>query len=229
MNENLDVISMLLLGLLGSGHCLGMCGPLVIALPGQFGRWSAHLLYHLGRLCTYTLMGFLMGGLGSGWSPSDWPLEPVSLSWVTRLQIAMAAAAALFLLLFGLNRLALLPEPKWLSVASPAKIPGFQRIMHSVMKRNRILHVYFIGLMLGLLPCGLSYAAFARSLAAGSTLRGGLLALMFGLGTLPGLLVLGTGIGALLRSYREQTELVAGLIMIGMAVMLMADVGAAIF
>ena len=87
-----------------------------------------------------------------------------------------------------------------------------------------MVQVYLIGLMLGLLPCGLSYAAFARSLAAGSALRGGLLTLMFGIGTLPSLLLLGTGAGSILQRYRRQTELAAGLIMLGMSFMLINNI-----
>ena len=62
---SVDLTAMFLLGLLGTGHCVGMCGPLVFAFPGRTGRFSAHLWYHSGRILTYCLVGGLMGGLGA--------------------------------------------------------------------------------------------------------------------------------------------------------------------
>ena len=66
--QNIDLISMFFLGLLGTGHCIGMCGPLIIAIPGQTGKFSAHLAYHAGRVGTYVIVGAVMGGLGTGLS-----------------------------------------------------------------------------------------------------------------------------------------------------------------
>ncbi len=54
------------LGLLGAGHCVGMCGPLVLAMPAAGGRLSPQLRYHLGRITTYTVIGAALGGLGAG-------------------------------------------------------------------------------------------------------------------------------------------------------------------
>ena len=79
--NNVDVASMFLLGLLGSGHCLGMCGPLILAFPATTGRFSSHLFYHLGRVAAYVLIGAVMGSIGgalslmaakSGVGPSVW-------------------------------------------------------------------------------------------------------------------------------------------------------------
>ena len=83
--------------------------------------------------------------------------------------------------------------------------------------------LFFLGLMMGLLPCGLSFAAFARALACGSPLVGGALVFSLGLGTVPGLFVLGTGFAGLVRRYRAQSEILSGLLMIAMAALLSAD------
>ena len=215
---------MFMLGFLGTAHCLGMCGPLVIALPGQFGRWQAHLVYHLGRITTYGLTGALLGGLGSGMSRAAVFTHSSSLAWGTRLQMAISLLAALFLILFGLNRLGLLREPDWLSKIGPQNLPRFAQALLRALKERRLPVLLIIGLFLGLLPCGLSYAAFARTLAAGGFLSGGLLAVLFGLGTLPGLLIVGTGGGALLRRFRVQADMLSGVIMIGMAVSLVVKI-----
>ncbi len=222
MDAGIDNLSMFLLGLLGAGHCLGMCGPLVVALPGQFERWHAHGLYHCGRLATYTVLGGVLGGIGQGLIHLAGLSPDAGLIWIGRLQIAMSLVAVTFLTLFGLSRLRIVEEPAWMAKAVPHKMPGFETAMQKTLNRGSALWLFAMGLLLGLLPCGLSYAAFARALAAESLAQGALMTALFGLGTLPGLLLLGTGAARLLRRYREQTEILSGLIMIGMAISLAA-------
>ena len=110
-----------------------------------------------------------------------------------------------------------------MAIATPQKIPGYRSAIKGVLKEKNVLWLMTIGLMMGLLPCGLSYAAFARALAAESFLAGLLMAFVFGVGTLPGLLAVGSGAAPFFRRYQVQTELVSGLIMIGMAAKLLAD------
>jgi uncharacterized protein len=222
VDAGIDNLSMLFLGLLGAGHCLGMCGPIVVALPGQFERWHAHVLYHCGRIMTYTVLGGVLGGIGQGLIHLAGLGPDAGLVWISRLQIAMSLVAVVFLTLFGLSRLRILEEPAWMAKATPHKMPGFGTAMKNTLNRGSALWLFAMGLLLGLLPCGLSYAAFARALAAGSLVQGALMTALFGLGTLPGLLLLGTGAAKLLRRYREQTEILAGLVMIGMAISLTA-------
>jgi hypothetical protein len=214
---------MFLLGLFGSGHCLGMCGPLVVALPGAYGQWRAHLIYHAGRLLAYTLVGALLGGAGQGLIGLAGLPAVESAAWTARLQVMLSLPVAGFLLLFGLHRLGMVPEPAWMAKAMPHKLPGFGRVLRQVLDRRGTLWLLAMGAMLGLLPCGLSYGAFARALTAGNMLQGGFWTLLFGLGTLPALLLLGGGAAALWQRFRPQAELLAGLIMIGMAVALLGD------
>jgi hypothetical protein len=77
---------------------------------------------------------------------------------------------------------------------------------------------FLTGALPGLLPCGLSYGAFAQALGTGSAAQGALSALAFGLGTVPGLLLLGTGLAAVVRRYRRASDLLAGVLMLTMAV-----------
>ena len=86
------------------------------------------------------------------------------------------------------------------------------------------LDLFLMGLVLGGLPCGLSYAAFAKALATGDVSAGLATTLAFGLGTLPGLLAIGAGAAVLMRRFRRQADMLAGLIMIGMAVVLLVHV-----
>ena len=82
---------------------------------------------------------------------------------------------------------------------------------------------------MGFIPCGLSYAAFTRALPSGGAGAGALLLLSFGLGTVPGLLLLGTGISNLFRRYQSQMDLLAGLVLIAIAIQMIIKSLPAIF
>jgi sulfite exporter TauE/SafE len=220
MMKQMSFCSMFLLGFLGTGHCIGMCGPIVLALPARAGNLAAHLLYHSGRVLTYAVIGLILGGIGSGFVDLTGTTEGFYLDRLARLQLMFSALASLFMLFFGLSRLGLIKEPAWMSAASPAKIPGFSKVQHEVFARKKTSAYFLFGLMLGFLPCGLSYAAFAMALPAGGAQEGGLLVLAFGLGTVPGLVLVGSGATALFRRYRKASELLSGLLMIGMSILL---------
>ncbi|MEJ2164345.1 MAG: sulfite exporter TauE/SafE family protein [Desulfobacterales bacterium] len=209
--------SMVVLGLLGTGHCIGMCGPLIIAFPGRAFRLAPHLFYHLGRIVTYTVVGAVMGGIGSGLAGIAALTGGNYTAWVARIQVGFSVLAALFLMVFGLTRLEIIREPDWMSLASPGRIPGFGKIIKSAALNQGWVHLSLVGLMMGFLPCGLSFAAFSRALASGGPLRGAALVFAFGLGTMPGLLLLGTGASSLARRYQKQLDIFAGLLMIYMA------------
>jgi sulfite exporter TauE/SafE len=221
--SDLDLYALFLLGFLGTGHCIGMCGPLVLAIPTQTGRISAHVLYNLGRITTYTVVGACMGGIGAGLSVLAGAVGGDPLAWIARIQVAFSLVASVLLLLLGLFRLGILVEPDWMNVASPARLPGFKRVRAGVTGGEGRASVFLFGLMLGFLPCGLSYAAFARALASGGVPEGGLLLLAFGVGTVPGLFLVGTGASGFVRRYRQYSDLLSGMLMTGIAVSLAAD------
>ncbi len=225
--HSIDFTSMFLLGLLGTGHCLGMCGPLVFALPGQTGRFRDHLAYHAGRLGTYTLIGAAVGGLGgllrlwAGHTAGD------PLAGVAAVQVSFGLLAAGLLGVLGLARLGLIAEPVWMSGATPATIPGIGRLLR-VAGQGTTAAMLASGAVMGLLPCGLSFGAFSRVLALGDPLHAAALTLAFGLGTLPGLLLLGSGLAPFIRRFRRPSDILAGILMIGMAAALVVKTVAAI-
>lgn len=221
--ENATYYSIFMLGLLGTGHCLGMCGPLVIAFPGRTGGSLSHLCYHTGRIATYTALGAAMGAIGAGVNLLAGLGGGDPLVWVARIQVGVSLAVAAFLLYFGLARLGFVREPEWMSLATASRLPGYRRAVGSLSAERSGRGMIMLGLMMGLLPCGLSFAAFASALASGNPVSGGLLALIFGLGTLPGLMALGTGAAGILRRYRVQSDILSGLLMIGMAAVMAAD------
>ncbi len=220
----IDTVALFMLGLLGTGHCIGMCGPLVVALPGQAGRVSAHLAYHAGRLITYSVIGALMGAAGGGLIGLAAAIGENPLVWIARVQMGISLLAGLFLLIFGLSRLGFVAEPRWLAIAMPNRMPGWRRLMSRAAAQRSNLDLFLMGLVLGGLPCGLSYAAFAKALSGAQLLSGAVTALVFGLGTLPGLLAVGAGAAVFLNRFRRQADILAGLIMIGMAATLIVKV-----
>ena len=212
----IDFSSMFLLGLLGTGHCIGMCGPLVFALPGQTGRFGAHLAYHAGRLGTYTLIGAFMGAMGHMLRFLAGRMAYDPLAGVAAVQIFFGLLAGGLLMMLGLARLSLIREPAWMSGADLSRLPFIGRTMRAAAKGTST-SMLVAGAVMGFLPCGLSFGAFSRALAVESLPAGAALTLSFGLGTLPGLLILGTGLAPLIRRYRRHSDILAGMLMIGMA------------
>ncbi len=215
--EKIDLIGMFMLGLLGTGHCIGMCGPLIFAFPGRTGRFLPHAWYHLGRVATYVGVGAVLGGVGAllaALTGMD------TKSDVASLQVWLRLFAALLLAVLGLIRLGWVREPRWFDWLNPERIPGFTRAMSGASGSGGQAVFFLLGLLLGFLPCGLSYGAFAQALGAGSAGAGACLVLAFAAGTVPGLLLLGTGVSAIVRRYRRPSDIIAGILMLYMAVML---------
>ena len=223
-----DAYAMFLVGFLGTGHCLGMCGPLVFAFPGQVGGMKAHGAYHAGRIATYVLVGVGMGAIGrflilfAGGSAST-GTGGTPMGWVAGIQSGLALVAGLFMLGFGLSRIGLVPDPDWMATAAPMRLPGARHLWRRAAHPGRSGGLFATGLVMGLLPCGLSFGAFARALATADPVAGGGLTLAFGIGTLPGLLLLGTGLSALFRRYRRHSDLLAGIVMVVVAGRLLVD------
>lgn len=173
-------------GLLGSAHCLGMCGGLVAALSvsetGRRGGTAFQLLYHLGRTITYTGLGALVGWLGS-----LLPLQE-SLRSLTRV---LLIGSDLFVILLGLGTAGAFA---WLNLnrlefVAPARAIG--KILRQLRSWPAALAALPVGLLMGWLPCGFVYAMLLTTAQGGSAVMGAATMLLFGLGTAPTLLVFG--------------------------------------
>jgi len=168
------------IGLLGSVHCVGMCGPLMFAVLDQQGTfWSTasqQLLYQFGRIVTYSLLGLVLGLLGAGGIISGW-------------QQHLSILTGCLLLLLGVyhiigRQIPIIARQQQMLIA-----PILQKMGYWLRRPGG--H-FMVGLLNGLLPCGMVYLALASALNTGTPLRGGLFMLWFGLGTLP--LMLGASI-----------------------------------
>lgn len=166
-----------MLGLGGSLHCVGMCGPLLLALPpgeGGLGRQVARrLIYHSGRLLAYGGLGVAFGLLG----------RALGLAGVQR----WVSITAGVLILAGL-----LAWPARVGTAFLARPVGWLKVAFGRLLREPADSAQFLlGMLNGLLPCGLVYVACAAATAAGGGWLGFEYMVVFGLGTLPMLLGLG--------------------------------------
>jgi sulfite exporter TauE/SafE len=173
-------------GLLGGfGHCAAMCGPLVGSLglvsgpAGARRALAGQALYNAGRVTTYAFIGAVMGLTGSFVNTAG---------RLAGFQNAVAVVAGALMVAMGLGAAGLLPGARRLEERIAGRVFGAVR---GVLAGGGTGRHYALGLLLGFLPCGLSYSAFVGAAATG-TLPGGLLfALAFALGTVPALLLVG--------------------------------------
>jgi sulfite exporter TauE/SafE len=193
-------------GLLGSlGHCLGMCGPLVMMLNARSGvRGIAavfrHLLYHGSRIAVYAGLGIAVGSVGS--------LLGVD-GQLSHLSGVVSLVLGLGVVLLGLGYLGWLPLGRF--EGSSAWV---DRAMSRALRRGGWRGVVALGMLNGLLPCGLVYSALLTAAARGQPLAGGAAMVAFGAGTLPALLVVGVGAGALGMGVRRTFSRLAGLLIV---------------
>ena len=210
-------IAVFLIGLLGGVHCVSMCGGIVGALttvrmPREAARrqWPIHLAYNVGRITTYTLLGGVLGALGS---------VGLLFNNVLPVQLGLYVLANLMLIALGLY------------------LTGFTRLLAPVERvgqrlwwRVQPLTARFLparsaaqglplGMLWGFLPCGLVYSILTTALVTGSALRGAGLMLAFGLGTLPNLMLA----GMLFKRFRDVTHngkvrFAAGMLVLGFGV-----------
>lgn len=162
-------------GLLGSLHCIGMCGPIAIALPGgQSSRLKfslSRLLYNLGRVVTYGILGAFCGWIGQTIKIAGYQATLSVISGVLiLLMIFLPSKFAGRFIKFNFYSLI---------------IANIKSYWGKLFKNSSYTSLLFIGFLNGFLPCGLVYIALAASASTGTTVGGLLYMSMFGLGTIP--------------------------------------------
>lgn len=192
-----ELVAPLVIGLAGSLHCLGMCGPLVVAYSLHLGPSSAagafgtarlwpqgfvhHLAFHVGRIMTYGLLGALASGLAS--------LSGFN-QFFGGLRGSVALVGGLLMLLFGLAMLKVIPFSLF-SLPSFRPRSLFGRIVPPLFGSNRVASKWALGVAAGFLPCMLSWAMIVQAATAEGPVRGFLTMALFGLGTVPVLFLAG--------------------------------------
>lgn len=202
------IVPAILLGMAGSFHCAGMCGPIVMAIPiGQGGlgeQVAGYSFYHIGRLTGYAILGFLFGVLGYGLNLGGY-------------QQALSIGLGVMMIL-------IIWFPKLIGASAlSGKIAHFQskitQFMAARLKSNRPGALLGLGFFNGFLPCGLVYVALAASMASFDPWLGAAFMVFFGLGTVPMLLAVGLTGQRLSTAMRAQFRKVAPLIATLLAVL----------
>lgn len=161
-----------ILGLGGSIHCAGMCTPLVLALTVSrgSGQWKRKVIYNLGRIITYTILGGLVGFLGS------------ALDW-TSYQDVISVTLGVLLILFAVAGISHQKIPV-ISGALQRLTTTLKKLFSKFLIQQGHSPVFFLGMINGLLPCGLTYLALTSCLAVSGAMEGVFFMMIFGGGTL---------------------------------------------
>ena len=184
---NIDLIIILTTAFLGSvGHCIGMCGGIVVAYSSTkidpktsyLQQTSAHLAYNFGRVTTYTILGAVFGYVG----------QVVAFTPTTK--GVLFVITGILMILAGLS---LIGNLKFLNSAewSVSKYAWYQNSFRALMSNQSYLSFYLLGLLNGIIPCGLVYAFAIFAASTANPLAGALVMATFGLATIPALFFLG--------------------------------------
>ena len=207
----LDLLLIFALGFLGSfGHCMGMCGPLTVALAlsqqdnnsGKINGLQFHLLLNLGRIISYTLVGAALGGLGSIVVASG-QLAGIG----SGIRQFMAVFTGILLIWLGIKQI----KPNWLPslpFLHPLKGGVHNRLnsgINQLADRSQWWTPALLGGVWGLIPCGFLYTAQLKAVETGSLVVGAITMFCFGLGTAP--MMLGVGISASKVSADRRSQL----------------------
>jgi sulfite exporter TauE/SafE len=192
----IDILAIVTAAFLGSfGHCLGMCGGIVIAYSSAKidKNWSkaheiiAHLLYSFGRITTYVTLGAIFGAIGGVAKFNGYANGILTI------------VAGVFMILAGLS---LIGKVEFLTRIehSFSRSGWYQRVFRYILRDKSLYSFYLLGLLNGLLPCGLVYFFAVEAASTGSPLWGAFVMLIFGLSTVPALLGLGLFTGLFAKS-----------------------------
>ncbi len=172
------LISAFVIGLMGSFHCAGMCGPIAIALPLHGNTIPQKIfggaLYNIGRTITYGIMGAIFGLLGQGIQ---------MIGFQQKVSVIMGVVMIISVIFPALFKYQYSMDKSWLSMVGKLK-----RSIGQLFAIRSFSSLFFIGLLNGLLPCGLVYMAIAGAIGTGNVTEGSLYMILFGLGTIPMLL-----------------------------------------
>ena len=174
------LISAFVIGLMGSFHCAGMCGPIAIALPLHGNTMPQKIfggvLYNIGRTITYGIMGAIFGLLGQGIQ---------MIGFQQKVSVVMGAIMIISVFFPAIFKNQYNLDKSWFSFVGKLK-----KSIGQLFTVRSFSSLFFIGMLNGLLPCGLVYMAIAGAIGMGTVLNGALYMILFGLGTIPMLLAI---------------------------------------
>ncbi len=194
----MELVMILVGGLLGSAHCVGMCGGFALTIGLGGNGWNSvmqrQLIYSAGRIFTYAFLGIVVGFLG---------IQFAQKLNISRLQAVLSMVAGVLLVLQGLHAAGMF---RWKRIKAQQQKPCLQSTFFSrfLTSSNR-MNVFVSGLLTGFLPCGLVYAYLALAASSGQLLSASAIMVTFGLGTVP--LMVATGTGGMLVSLTARKKI----------------------
>lgn len=194
--ETINLLSIMTIAFLGSfGHCVGMCGGIVIAYTSTKvdDKWSkqlqafSHLAYSFGRISTYVLLGAIFGYLGGVATFNNYTNG------------GLLIFAGIIMILAGLS---LMGKVKFLTLIehSFSKSEWYQKSFRSLLHSKSLFSFYLLGMINGLLPCGFVYFFAITAASTGSAYWGAIVMLVFGLSTIPAMFSVGFFMGLFKQS-----------------------------
>ncbi len=205
-----------LAGLLGSSHCVGMCGGFALSIGMGATGWKNNLgrqlTYSLGRIFTYTFAGAVVGFLGVHLNQQS--------SELVNFQAVLSITAGLLLVAQGLFAAGWIPA--WRKSLAPHTTCLARTFFGSFLTAPGLWNVFIAGLLTGFLPCGLVYAFLALAASSGSMPAGMAIMALFGGGTIPIMVLTGAGATVLSRTARAKLLKVAAVCVILTGVLAMA-------
>jgi hypothetical protein len=194
----MDFYSALALGLIGSLHCAGMCGPIALALPLGKSSWLSRVtggvVYNTGRTITYAILGAVLGLAGMG-------LALGGLQQWTSIVLGALMILAVIVPRLGKAGAALSHRAEKLSSFFTRPLAGLFRV-------SSFKSLFLIGILNGFLPCGLVYIALAGAVVTGHATDGAVYMAAFGLGTIPMLLAISLAGNFLTRRFRSRLAVI---------------------
>lgn len=190
------IIGGMTFGFLGSFHCIGMCGPLALALPGSDRKTSSlvasRLVYNVGRVITYSVLGAAVGLLSKMISIGGFQ------QWLSiGVGVFILLGLSISRLRNKLNQLKAYPSRLIKKAGTPIK---------SLFKKGTTGSLFIIGLLNGLLPCGFVYMGLATALTSGTVIKSVYFMAGFGLGTIPAMLGVSLAGGFISVSMRRKLK-----------------------
>ncbi len=184
-------ISAILLGLASNFHCLGMCGPIAIAIPlDRSNNWTIFkgiIQYNSGRIATYSFLGLIMGSIG---------LSVESIGWLQVLSVV----AGVTIILYAWRKL--LP----VGISNTLNFSFLQsfisRNMGKTLKKQSNYKLFLLGMLNGMLPCGMVFLALINALLSGNNLDSAMAMALFGTGTFPIMLFISFAVHSINPSLR---------------------------
>lgn len=205
----MEVFGGFIIGLLGSFHCIGMCGPIVFALPVDYksrtdliiGRW----MYNIGRVITYAILGIIVGAIGQKvFVIGAQQYASVAFGVIILISVFLPSSIKIYF-----NNIFFI---KWLN--SLVK-KSFSKLLGSAKLSN----LFIFGMINGLLPCGFVYVGLAAAISIGNTISAALFMTLFGLGTVPIMFVASLFGGFLNTSIRTKINKILPIMTIILAIL----------